>query len=267
MDKQQKLLHHERVIQLSGLLMMLSPFVNYFLSIYPVQAQNKWTMAGQLALLKGISTTHWILWTASFVVGSMMLKGRRSSWISVIILLGVFVVYDLATFKAQLQRGWLQPTLLLLTNVGVFALVYFQEFRQSSGLASTNPPRSHPMSTVASPQGRVAEQTTVTKITPALEPTSDHAQSSESDFFEVDVSELMGSLVEFENSGPWAEIIEINENLVYLRPISAPPHGIENRPLQIETNFYTLNLHFAEQNDRGYCFICDGIEIRQAQVA
>ena len=124
------LLRQQRVIQAFGIMMLLSPIVNLFLSIYPVKNPHKWTWPVLKLLLNDISSVHWILWSCSVIIGLLMLKGKRDSWISVLGLLSLFIFYNLITLKSEMQKTGVLPVFLLLCNIGVFVVVYMAEFNK-----------------------------------------------------------------------------------------------------------------------------------------
>lgn len=129
----EQLKKRERLIQIAGVLLMLSPVCNFFLSVYFLDtANNKWTAEGLSIILSNTSPVHLFLWASSFVVGAFMLKGRRSSWIPVLAILGMFIVFNFWNLKKDLQRSSTRPFILLLTNMAIFGLVYSQEFHQST---------------------------------------------------------------------------------------------------------------------------------------
>lgn len=129
----EQLKKRERLIQLAGILLMLSPFANFFLSVYFLDTiNNKWTPEGLAIIIKNGSPTHWMLWISSFIVGAAMIKGRRASWMPVLAVLGVFIIFNFWNLKKDMQRSTVRPIVLLLTNMSIFALVYSQEFHQSS---------------------------------------------------------------------------------------------------------------------------------------
>lgn len=152
-----KLIRQEKFIRFSGVVMMISPFINFALSIAPVQnVGDKTTLPVLWSLAKSINSIHWLLWAASFVVGTMMLKGRRSSWISVLAILGIFIVFDFLNLKKNLARGWEQPLTSIAFNLFIFILVYVQEFRQSS--QARPKPIRQPQPAPAQTEAKIAPQ-------------------------------------------------------------------------------------------------------------
>ena len=129
----QRLLQREKYIRIAGFFLMASPFFNLAISMMAALGPNRQlTYPIFLQILKSIPWLVWGLWLPSLVTGFMMVKGRRASWISVLALLGVFIVFNVINFKTDMKLGWMQPTIYLLTNLSLFVLVYMQEFHQAA---------------------------------------------------------------------------------------------------------------------------------------
>lgn len=130
----QRLLQREKYIRVAGGFLMVSPFFNLAVSIYAAlkHYNRALTYPVFVQILKGIPIHVWALWIPVFITGLMMLKGRRASWKVVLGLLGLFIVFNIINFKNDMVLGWFQPTLYLLTNISLFALVYSQEFHQAA---------------------------------------------------------------------------------------------------------------------------------------
>lgn len=124
------LLQREKFIRIAGVFLTLSPFFNLYFSISSALGSKKLTSNLFDQIIKNISVFFWLTAVVAIVTGLMMLKGRRSSWLSVMGLLGVFIVFNIVNIKTDLATGWLLPTVNLLTNLSLFALVYSQEFHQ-----------------------------------------------------------------------------------------------------------------------------------------
>ena len=130
MEQPDKLLHREQVIRIAGFMLLLAPFANVYMTILPLDIPNKWTVAFIWDFLKNGSVLHWIMQLANFVVGFMMLKGRRASWMPVLVILFVFIAAGVYKYRAHTARGAFLPTFALALNIGLFLLVYYQEYWQ-----------------------------------------------------------------------------------------------------------------------------------------
>ncbi len=128
-----RLLQREKYIRIAGLFLMVSPFFNLIFSIYNSLGPNvKLTQPILEKLIRELPIFIWLAAPVAIVTGFMMLKGRRSSWISVMALLGVFIVFNFMNIRQDFKTGWFQPTLNLITNLSLFILVYAQEFHQTA---------------------------------------------------------------------------------------------------------------------------------------
>lgn len=236
-----KLLQQEKVIRFSGLLMMISPFANFFLSVIPVQnVGDKTSLPVLMYLAKSISMTHWILWAGSFVVGSMMLKGRRSSWISVLVILGLFIVFDFWHLKRDLVRGWEQPVISITANLLIFILVYVQEFRQSSA----------PRRPVVQP--RPAPVVQAAPVVPIPVP----VQQTLAPVFEIRPNQpnLIGHLIDFDGLGPWARIVNMDRKELFLKAFREPPPELGQRTVEIDIGQETYRLRMTSRQGELFTF-------------
>lgn len=238
MTQSAKLHHNERVIQASGLILMFSPLANFVLSVLPVAIPGKWTLSGILILAQGVSLGHWVLWCASFFVGALMLKGRRSSWVFVLLILGCFIIFEFLNFRKSLQRGWWQPMLSMLANLFVFGAVYLQEFRQSSV-----PKRSS-----SGPDQSIAKESLGVAVRPEI--------------LWVDVPNLLGAVIEFEGHGPWGNIVVMNEDEIHIESFREPPADIRKRTVEIDVSEQrVLVLNYSHQAGNRYVFICKELRL------
>lgn len=270
----EQLKKRERLIQLAGVLLMLSPLANFFLSVYFLDTvNNKWTPEGLSIIIRNGSPSHWVLWFSSFCVGAFMIKGRRASWMPVLAVLGVFVVFNFWNLKKDMQRSTVRPIVLLLTNMSIFALVYSQEFYQSSQPRlpkrepkPEEPPAEKPLLEsktetikvevpIVKEEPKVASeskwslksftelaQTVKTNLTPSFPETQPVVQAEPQQAprtktrytdYEVHVSDLLNKVVEFEGFGPWARITEANLTELHMEALGKTPPDIQNRRVEI----------------------------------
>ncbi|PWU17842.1 MAG: hypothetical protein C5B49_08220 [Bdellovibrio sp.] len=251
---QQKLLHQERVIRTSGVLLMIAPFANFYLTIDVVNLPGKWAPAVLFKLATGISPIHWILWVASFIVGTMMLKGKRSSWISVLAVLGFFIVFDVLQFKKDIQRGWTQPVVSLAVNVSIFMLVYLQEFRQASAPgARAAPAKSAPEVQVAVlPLGKSAAA-----VTPI--PTRSYD-------FAINSKRFINHTIDFEGYGGWAKVVLMTENEFVVEAFKDPPPNIENEAVEIFVDQAVIHLKMTSRWGKRFVFRYESVRPLNSEV-
>ncbi len=242
----------ERLIQLAGVLLMLSPLANFLLSVYFLDSvNNKWSIEGLGIILRSSSTSHLLLWCSSFVVGAFMLKGRRKSWMPVLAVLGMFIIFNFWNLKKDLQRSTIRPFILLLTNASIFALVYSQEFHQSSQ------PRVRKQTDKDPPEREVVPA----KFEIAKDLIQDSAPVSAAKKpryteYQVHVSDLLNKIVEFEGFGPWARITEANLTELHMEALGKTPPDIANRRVEIVLrDNKVLKLKMARQSGPKFIFV------------
>ncbi len=224
-----KLLHRERYIQIGGMLLLISPFFNLIVSIaLDSPLQNRWSPASLMIFIKSIKTSSWILHALSVVVGSMMLKGRRSSWILVLLVLGTYIVMNGLYFKQQARSGMLQPILSLVINISLFFMVYMQEFHQR--LYGMPGERRQPPLPTQSP-------------TPPHSPTAPPRNNSP-------------IRIDFIGIGPWARVTNISATEIRMQSLSpAFPQGIETRTVEfVLYGGKTVRAKFVKRSGDEYTF-------------
>jgi hypothetical protein len=123
-------LRRESYIRKAGILLVLSPFGNFLWSASFTNLHHWWYPHALWLIAKGVSGVLWFLWSSAFLAGLMMLKGKRSSWTFTLCIIGMNIVFGIMCYKRDIQAGAFQPTLSLLINLGLFALIYSQEFHQ-----------------------------------------------------------------------------------------------------------------------------------------
>jgi hypothetical protein len=147
-----KFLHREKYIRIGGVLLLLSPIFNFLMSFAVTHNTSRgWSFAILWILLRSMTWTSWGLSLSSMIVGATMLKGRRSTWAFVLLVLGFYVIWDCVHFTRDARdSGYIQPILALAINCGLFGLVYLQEFHQQMyGVPTAKTPEPAP--TTATP--------------------------------------------------------------------------------------------------------------------
>jgi hypothetical protein len=130
LEQAQSFLRREIYIKYAGLLLTLSPLGNFLWSS-ALSGVHHWYQPHTLLLIaKTVSPTLWFLWSSALAAGLMMLKGKRSSWTFTLCILGMNIVFGIINFKSDSKVSGFQPTLSLLINLGLFSLIYVQEFHQ-----------------------------------------------------------------------------------------------------------------------------------------
>jgi hypothetical protein len=229
--------HNEKFIRLGGVLMLTAPVVNIVFSIATSHFPDPWSKPALVVFFRSVSIVDWMLSVSSLVVGGLMLKGRRSSWLMVLLILAVHTAVGAIFFARDYKASPLQAVLSLVTNIGIFSLVYWQEFRQTvarplSGAASTLVEASR--ATLSSAQwshgaGQVVGQNTghntghnIGQIVIAGDIAKNLPLGSPA------VQSKKRLRVEATDSGAWAEVVGYDKGTVRLRRTGAQlPRGLE----------------------------------------
>lgn len=241
-----RLLQRERIIQIAGLLLMVSPFFNFFVPVALLEGvPNKWSVSMLWQIARAGSMIMWGLSVANIVIGFMMLKGRRASWVSVLVVLGFFIVYGVATLKRDMKSGWVQPVTLVLINIGLFGLIYSQEFFQIRQMEE----QARKMAAARKP---VVPAAPMPARAPAPMPAPAPAH--------VQVQVANGGkapLVELEGFGTWARLLEVSSSKIIMRAIKPLPTTLEGRTIEMSLGSQLkLRVRLATSNQKVYEFVC-----------
>lgn len=273
MDPQQsdKLLHREQVIRFAGFLLIISPVFNILMTIWASTDPQKWSLHFFMDFAHGQTVVQWLMQAANIVVGSMMLKGRRPNWIPVLVVLFTFIVYGVLRYKASAVSGRFVPTAALMINIGLFLLVYYQEYWQVTHghLQKLKPlipkmPKPTPvleveaLPVVPPPEPPTPEESlsdvpkekfpgTLLQIVPQelvelkaklpdvpvpLSRPPAPPPVNESKP-QLDLSFLKGLIIDFEGIGPWGYVESTSDTEIRLEVFGAVPDGLESRKVEI----------------------------------
>lgn len=123
------LLKRENVIRQSGILLVLSPFGNFFIAAAASGIARWWRPINLWNILQGVSVISWVLWISSVSAGMMMMKGRRNSWGPVLAIIAVNLFVEIFFFSRD-ASSWFLPMASIVADILLFALIYSQEFHQ-----------------------------------------------------------------------------------------------------------------------------------------
>ena len=272
-----KLLQQEKIIRMGGVLMLASPVANFIITVasLPPSVQNRWSLLQLGRLASTIPATQFALWIVSFVVGGLMLKGRRTSWLSVIVFLGVFIVYNLMHLKSDMQSGALQPILSLATNLALFVLVYMQEFRQINELQAQEAAAQASMASGASAtldpvfgatvksKPATAKKKKVSKAPPQKAPPKPNDPTVTGKSGSVGALPTLGTagdtasnvMVDMRGHGPWADVVKVTESEILMRCRGEVPERIETEPVEIViAGDLVMKLRFVKKQNLDYEF-------------
>jgi len=119
-----KVLEKKGVIQFFGIALILAPFVNMIVSLAMYNGVvSKWSPSVAFNLLKTTgSWVHFVLYTASFVIGLIMLRGSTKAWKFVLALVGAYIAYQIMYIGRDLKQHWVAGIFFLI-NIGVFLFI------------------------------------------------------------------------------------------------------------------------------------------------
>jgi len=223
MNSSEKPLRRELMIRYTGVVLALSPFGNFLLSLMlsGVPYWWRWVVFKQVAA--SVNGWFWILSGLSILAGLLMTKGKRSSWRFTLCVIGLSILGGIITFTRDLQDGWFQPTFSLLINCGFFALIYKQEFHQRL-------------------ERKLRDTEKALREAQARRPFAQTFQRE--------------ARVDLENFGEWASIVEVTHKGFRLRPLSTTiPEGIETRAIEVSmSSTLVLQARFAVKDRDDYLF-------------
>jgi hypothetical protein len=212
----EKLLRREVIIRYTGVLLAFSPIGNFLSSAGFSHIPHWWYPRILLTILKSVNGGFWFLSGLTILAGLLMLKGRRSSWIFTLTIIGLIILSDLNSFLRDIQDGWLLPSLSLAFNCAFFGLIYAQEFHQR------------------------------------LEKKIRDAQLNRPFALEF----RRGIRIDFDGHGSWAEITGVTNRGLLVRPLAGlAPSQIETRTVEISfARDLILQARCMEKTGNGYFF-------------
>jgi hypothetical protein len=230
-----KFLHREKYIRIGGVLLLLSPIFNFLMSFALTHNTSRgWSFGILWILLRNLTWASWGLSLSSMIVGGIMLKGRRSTWAFVLLVLGFYLIWDCIHFTRDARDGgYVQPILALAINCGLFVLVYLQEFHQQMyGVPTAEKAEpAKPETIVAAPQTQRWAPPVVLK-SPVR--------------------------VDFEGVGPWARITSISKQEVRMQSLYGTyPQGLESYTVELQLqDGSVLRARFSGMENQDFIFKC-----------
>lgn len=244
-----------------GILLMLAPFLNFFVSIAMLPANpNKWTWAYLSAVFLAASPMQWALRTSKVVIGYLMFKGKSSAWLPVLIILVVTIAYNFLTFSRDFRTNSFQAVTSILINFVLFGLVLNAEIKSQKELnaklaaaraarAQATPPP--PVDTsVSSSNAFEAEADNVVPLPIAETITTGTHTSTEEPAIELEFQIAKGSQIDFEGHGQFAEVVHCHDDEIWIRGTGVVPVGITSETLILESseNGATVRLQFSRHD-------------------
>jgi hypothetical protein len=275
--KRRQLSKRESTIRIGGILMFASPFANLLLSVaLSTGVPNKWGLSGLKMIFGHTPIFNWFLYASSLVVGSMMMKGRRASWLFVLLVLGIYVMDGGLSLHKDIQAHHWFEVCAMAVNVGLFVLVYLQEFHQQvngfidDAMSATATVAASATATVsARPTFAASENLPL----PFIEPTPTVAETKTVAVAVADraplfnpiplrvreVSLKLPLLVDLNGVGTWAKLVSISADEIRMESLSwLAPAGIESKMIEIDLptlpDPVTLRARFVNHSGSTYTF-------------
>ena len=238
-----KFLEKKAVIRTFGVALCLAPLVNaamFILLQKTTQApyQQHLPQMNLWLVLKSGTPFHYFLAISSLIIGIIMLRGSTKAWKYVMLLLGIHIIVQLTHLAENMRQSWLWG-LFFVVNAGVFMFIADQlvfKLKIPEKIKTNNPP--------------VSEK----KITPAEK------------IVESKPKKLPRVVIGFQGWGPWAELVEVNNEHIRVRRLKNPPADIEKR--FVEFSFkrgVTLKAQFSHTQGSEYYFKFQNISADDSQ--
>ena len=202
-------LERKTVIRGFGLALILAPAFNAGMLIYLQKQQNPllFKQIGWFKLLTHGSMLSYFLAVCSIIIGFIMLKGSNKAWKFVLGLLGAHIGLQLLHLGENIRQNWLWGAFFVV-NAGIFVFIADQlvfKLKIPQVKPKIQPDVSEPMSVAEIPA----------KQTP-----------------EKPIKKLSRVPIGFKNWGVWAELVEVNSQMIRVRRVSEPPTDIAERTLE-----------------------------------
>jgi hypothetical protein len=219
-----KVLERQGVIRAFGVALVVAPFVNTLVKMSMIiNIPNPWSWDVFGKTLQSGSFINQLLYVATVMIGLLMLQGKRSVWKFVLVLLGGYNLLMISDFRTVHYTAitWV----FFIVNVAAFLFVADQlvwkiEAPKPKAKAPTPQPHAAPKPT----------QRAIPKVRKKI-------------------------LFQFDDKGPWGQLMGISKEGIHIRGISEPPTGIGYREIEISlADGVTLRTRLASRNEKDYFF-------------
>ncbi len=229
-----KILERKFVIRFFGLALMIAPFINIALMLVMLKNQSHltWSTLPIKDVLTSGKISNYILILASLIIGLIMLSGSRKAWKYTLILLGIHVLTKIPTIGQDIKQNWFWGVQFLI-NIALLVFIADQLVFKNNSVSEDPIVNSKLPVTKEPPRYQVKKKT----------------------------------LVSFQDTGAWGELVLISERGFYIRCILAkPPVNIEKRSVELsfQKNLFIRSL-FKEMRDQNYYFEFTSLNLEQAQ--
>lgn len=118
-----RVLERKNVIQLFGIGLICSPFVNIFIKIFLLSnVRDRWNFSFAWKVFETNTTPVKLLFLFSVVIGAIMLRGSSSAWKYTLLLLGCHIVNQIMNFGPSVRASWIFAVFFLV-NVAMFLFI------------------------------------------------------------------------------------------------------------------------------------------------
>ncbi|WP_413582116.1 hypothetical protein [Bdellovibrio sp. HCB288] len=232
-----------RLLRIAGVLLLLSPFLNFFISIAMLPAgPHKWSWAYMSAVLLAATPMQWALRISKIVVGYLMIRAKSSAWLPVLVILAVTIAHNFLTFSKDWRTSSVQTLLSLLMNFTLFGMVLNAEIQVNcelneklkaaraakSATPNTELPPTPPDENIT----EVAASEEIPHVV-QLHPDTQETENETEQIVEFAITK--GSAIDFEGIGTIAEVVHCAEDEIWIKGISEGPLGITTRPVILES--------------------------------
>lgn len=256
-----KVLEKKEVIRGFGVALVIAPFVNTIVKMALIKnLPNPWTWTIFWKTLQTGSLLNQILYVATVMIGVVMLQGKRSVWKLVLVLLGGYNLMMIMDFRSvnHTSMTWV----FFVINIGAFLFVADQlvwkiqvpEKKANASAKPTLAPEA-PLAAVpptAPPKAWVDPDKTDLIVEPA-KPAMQAAAPKPAQRTIPQVRKKI--LFQFDDNGPWGQLMGISSEGIHIRGLSEPPPGIGTREIEITlAEGVKLRTRLASRHEQDYFF-------------
>ncbi|WP_413575201.1 hypothetical protein ACLVWU_12965 [Bdellovibrio sp. HCB290] len=224
-----------RWLRIAGVFLLLSPFLNFFISVAMLPASpTKWTWAYLSAMFLAATPMQWALRISKLVVGYLMFRAKSSAWLPVLVILAVTIAHNFLTFSKDWRTSSTQTIMSLLINFALFGMVLRAEIQVNRELNEKL--QAARAAKAAKPSAQQIDESTVVQLFRESEAAETGIPS------EITMSETVaefaitkGSAIDFEGFGHFAEVVRCEEDEIWIKGLTESPLGLTTRPVILES--------------------------------
>lgn len=217
-----KLLEKKEVIRLFGVGLILAPLFNSLLTlIAQPDHPGKWTWHRYFEMAMAGTNVQHVLDVCSIVIGFLLLTGSTQAWKYMLILLGGYMLMQLANLGHNMRANPLNG-LFFVANVGLFLFIADQlAFKQKPPQKTRDPRSVQSFQKNAAPAPRPVAAAAVQAAAKPSAPLPFRRSNAK-------------ILVHFQGVGAWAQVMSISATGIELKSQGPAPIHIESREVEME---------------------------------